>query len=209
MTSHLSFPQLTFLIGGAILVALVLIVAIYALHKSFRRTLKPDDLKPPRVRAEDETAFALAALQGVVAQLKAEQKATQAKLAAAEQRAEGSTRKIALIAQEMDQGLMVFDRQGFLAQANAPARGLLGPDAWSHRRYAELFHATPKLAELVRTCSETGAETRKETVEYQTGDESTRAIVVSVLPIRDRNGSTEAVVCLLRGVSALQTPPEG
>jgi PAS domain-containing protein len=208
MTSHLSFPQLTFLIGGAVLVAIVLIVTIYVLHKSFRRTLKPDDLKPPRVRAEDETGFALAALQGVVAQLKAEQKATQAKLAVAEQRADESTRKIALIAQEMDQGVMVFDRQGFLTQANAPARALLGPDAWSHRRYAELFQSIPRLAELVRTCLQTGAETRKETVEYQTAEESTRAITVSVLPIRDRNRSTEAVVCLLRGVSSRQQPPE-
>jgi len=87
MTSHLSFLQLTFLIGGAIVMALVLIVAIYALHKSIRGTLKPDDFKPPRVRVEDDTAFALATMQAVIVQLKDEQKATQAKLAAAEQRA--------------------------------------------------------------------------------------------------------------------------
>ncbi len=171
MTSHLSFLQLTFLIGGAMVVALVLIVAIYALHKSIRGTLKPDDFKPPRVRVDDETAFTLATMQAVIVQLKDEQKATQAKLAAAEQRAEENARKTALLAQEMDQGLMVFDRQGFLTQANAPARELLGPDTWSRRRYAELFQSIPRLAELVRTCLETGAETRKETVEYQTGDE--------------------------------------
>lgn len=205
MTSHLSFLQLTFLVGGAVVVALVLIVAIYALHKSFRGTLKPDDFKLPRVRVEDETAFTLATMQAVIAQLKDEQKTTQEKLVAPEQRAEENARKIALLAQEMDQGLMVFDRQGFLTQANAPARELLGPDTWSRRRYAELFQSIPKLAQLVRTCLETGAETRKETVEGQTGDESTRAMVVSVLPMRDRNGKTEAVACLLRGVSSTPT----
>jgi PAS domain-containing protein len=197
MISHLSFHQLTFFVGLAVLVAAVLIVAFYALHKSFRRTLKPDDFKAAPVRAENETAFTLATMQAVIAQLKAEQKATQAKLAVAEQRADESTRKIALIAQEMDQGLMIIDSQGFLIQANAPARALLGPDAWARRRYAELFQSIPRLAELVRTCLETGAETRKETVEHQAGDESPRATTVSVLPIRDRNGSTEAVVCLL------------
>lgn len=202
MTSHLSFLQLTFLVGGAVVVALVLIVAIYTLHKCFRGTLKPDDFKPPRVRVTDETAFTLATMQAVIAQLKDEQKATQAKLVAAEQRAEENTRKIPLIAQEMDQGLMVFDRQGFLIQANAPARELLGPDTWSRRRYAELLQSIPRLAELVRTCLETGAETRKQTVEYEAGDEGTRAIAVSVLPVRDRNGNTEAVACLLRGVSS-------
>jgi PAS domain-containing protein len=206
MTSHLSFLQLTFLIGGAMVVALVLIVAIYALHKSIRGTLKPDDFKPPRVRVDDETAFTLATMQAVIVQLKDEQKATQAKLAAAEQRGEENARKIALLAQEMDQGLMVFDRQGFLTQANAPARELLGPDTWSRRRYAELFQSIPKLAELVQTCLETGAEIRKQTVEHQTGDEGTRAIAVSLLPVRDRSGSTEGVVCLLREASSPPTP---
>ncbi len=206
MTSHLSFLQLTFLVGGAVVVALVLIVAIYALHRSIRGTLKPDDFKPPRVRVEDETAFTLATMQAVIVKLKDEQKTTQEKLAAAEQRAEENARKIALLAQEMDQGLMVFDRQGFLIQANAPARELLGPDTWSRRRYAELLQSIPGLAELVRTCLETGAETRKQTVEYEAGDEGTRAIAVSVHPVRDRNGTTEAVVCLLGEVSSTPTP---
>jgi PAS domain-containing protein len=209
MTSHLSFLQLTFLIGGAIVVALVLIVAIYALHESIRRTLKPDDLKPPRVRVEDETAFTLATMQAVIAQLKDEQKTTQAKLGAAEQRAEENARKIALLVQEMDQGLMIFDRQGFLAQANAHARELLGPDTWSRRRYAELLQSIPKLAELVGACLETGTETRREMVEYPAGDESARAMVVSVLPLRNRNGNTEAVVCLVQGVSSTPTPRVG
>jgi len=101
---------------------------------------------------------------------------------------------------------MVFDRQGFLTQANAPARELLGPDTWSRRRYAELFQSIPKLAELVQTCLETGAEIRKQTVEHQTGDEGTRAIAVSLLPVRDRSGSTEGVVCLLREASSPPTP---
>jgi PAS domain-containing protein len=208
MTPHISFLQLTFLIGGTVVVALVLVGAIYALHKSIRRTLKPDDFKPPRVRAENETAFTLATMQAVIAQLKDEHKTTQARLAAAERRAEQKARKVALLVQEMDRGLVIFDSEGFLIQSNAPARELLGPDAWSHRRYAELFQSIPKLVELVRTCLATGAETRKQNVDHQAGDEGVRAIAVSVLPLRDRSGSTEAVVCFLRGVSSRQTPPE-
>jgi PAS domain-containing protein len=209
MTPHLSFLQLTFLIGGAVVVALVLIGAFYALHKSIRGTLKPEEFKAPRVRAENETAFTLATMQAVISQLKDEQRATQARLTAAEQRAEQNARKAALLVQEMDQGLMIFDSQGFLIQSNALARELLGPDAWSRRRYAELFQSIPELIELVRTCLETGAETRKQTVECQPRDGSARATAVSVLPVRDRSGSTEAVICWLREVPSGQRPKEG
>jgi PAS domain-containing protein len=202
MIPHLSFLQLTFLVGAAVAVAALLGGAAYALHKSICQTLKPDDLKPPRVRVEDETAFTLATLQGVIIQLKREQKTAQEKLLATDLRAEENTRKFELIAREINQGLMIFDRQGFVTFANAHAREVLAADTRSRRRYAEVLQAVPKFVELVGGCLETGSETRDEKIEYQTGDEPTRLIEVSTLPIRDRTGTIEAVVCLVREASS-------
>jgi PAS domain-containing protein len=117
-------------------------------------------------------------------------------------------RELDLIAREIDQGLILFDRQGFLAFANAPAHEVLAADTWSRRRYTEVLQAIPKLVELVGACLETGSETRKQKFEYQVRDESTRLIEVSTFPLRGQAGIIKAVVCLVGEVSSMPTPHE-
>jgi len=197
MKPHLHLQQLTLMIGVGVVLAIIAIVAVYAIHKAWRKQAESLDFQPPRVRANDETGFTLAAMQAVIGQVKSEQKETQAKLVAAEQRADEYSRRYELVAREIEQGLIVFDRQGFITFANARLRELLSADTWSRRRYPEVFQSVPKLVELIGSCLEAGAETRKEKLEYQVSDEGARAVVVSVLPIRDRTGSIEAVACFL------------
>jgi len=202
MTPHIHFQHLAFLIGSGLVLAVIALLAISLVHKTLRQRFEAEDLNPPKVRLADESAFTLATMQAVIAQLKNEQKANQEKLAIAEQRADQNARQFELIAREVDQGLMVFDREGFITFANARVRKALAVDTWSRRRYGEIFASIPKLVELIAASLDAAVETRNEKVPYQSWDESTQAMEVSVFPVRDRSGETEGVACLFREVSS-------
>jgi PAS domain-containing protein len=189
------------LLGAAVLVITVLLLGVYPLQKLIKRTFVPEERKLAKVRAEDEAVFTLATMKAVMTQLKTDQKVTQEKLVAAERRAEENVRKFELLAREIDYGLMIFDAQGFVTFSNPLARRVLAVDTWSRRRYGEIFHDIPALSELIGACFETGTETRKKTVEFQSSDGSTRRVEVSVLQTRDRSGALEVVACVCREVA--------
>jgi PAS domain-containing protein len=189
------------LLGGAVLAIFALILGAYLLQRYLSHTLNPQEPKPPRLRVDDEAAFTLATVKGVVTELKSEQKAAQEKLLGAERRAEENARKFELLAGEIDYGLMIFDSGGFVTFSNPLARKVLAVDTWSRRRYGEVFRDIPDLSGLIGECFETGTETRKKTVEFSGPDGNTRRVEVSVLTTHDRFGAMEAVACLSREVA--------
>lgn len=201
MNPHLSSHHMMLLFSGALLVICILLLAGHLLGKSMSRTRIPQEPKPPAVRLENEAAFTLATVKGVVTQLKTEQKATQEKLLAAERRADENARKFELLAREIDYGLMIFDAQGFVTFSNPLVRKLLAVDTWSRRRYGEIFRGFAALSQLIGECFEMGTETRKRTVELQGADGSTRRVEVSVLPTRDTSGAMEFVACMFRDLA--------
>ena len=138
--------QIMLLVAVSLAGAGILLLALYLLHKWMRQTLKPDDLQPGRVRVDDETAFPIAAMQAVIMQLKAAEKATLEKLTRAEQRADQNARQTELIAREIDQAMVIFEGTGFMAHASARVRDLL-----RHRHVV-----TPPLYRSVRGLSKTG-----------------------------------------------------
>jgi PAS domain-containing protein len=154
------------------------------------------------VRVENEAAFTLAALQAVIAEVKNELKTAQERLSAAERRADQDARKFEFIAREVDEGLMVFDREGFITVSNAHVSNLLAVDTRSRRRYSEILESIPRLVEMIGASLEAAVEIRREKVEYQNWEGSKRAMEVSVFPIRDKRGETEAVACLFREASS-------
>jgi PAS domain-containing protein len=190
--------QLMFLVGGAVFVISVVLLGIYLLQKSLSRTLKSDEPKRPKVRLDDEAAFTLATVKGVIAQLKDDQKATLEKLVAAERRAEENTHKFELLAREIDFGLMIFDAEGFITFSNPQARKVLAVDTWSRRRFGEIFHDLPAFSQLIGECVATGTEVRKKAIEFVGPDGSKRWVEASVLATHDRSGTMEVVACVFR-----------
>ena len=120
-------------------------------HKKVRRQLQREEGKAPTLRTENSQAFVLATLQGLIADLRADQKKTQDLLRASELRAEESARKAELLAREIEEGLLIFDGQGFISLANPAAHTLLGIDVWSRRRFQDLLGAGSGLARRVET----------------------------------------------------------
>lgn len=207
MNPHFLNPQqLIILFGGAVIAIGALILAVYFLQKSLGRALKSDESKPSRVRLDDEAAFTLATVNGVITQLKTDQKTMQEKLAAAERRADESARKFELLTREIDFGLMILDTEGYIAFSNPMARKILAVDTWSRRRFGELFRDIPALSGFIAACFETGTEVRRQPLEIQGWEQSKGVVEVTVLPIRGRSGATESVACVLREVAAPAPP---
>ena len=149
---HLSFSQLLFLVATGLGVAALLILGVYALKKAHRRQLGHADLKPPKPRVRDETAFVVAAFQSVVKDLKEQQQKLEQFLRASEQRADANVRQLEVISREMGEGLVRISSEGFIVFANPAARSLLEIATLSHRLYTEVFGADTKLCQSIRAC---------------------------------------------------------
>ena len=198
MQQLLTPQNLLLLIGGAALIGIILILAVYLLQRSFGRNLKTGKPRTAKIRVEDEAAFALTTIKSVVTQLKTDQKTLQEQLLAAERRADENARKFELIAREIEHGLIVFDAQGYISFSNPQARKLLVVDTWSRRRYVEIFKDIPALPELIGGCFEAGTEVRGKHLEFQISDGSKRLVEASVLPTRKSSGAMESVTCIFR-----------
>jgi PAS domain-containing protein len=195
------FSQLTLLAAVAIGVGIVLVLLVYILHRNVRRQLRGEEWKAPTPRAENSQAFVLATLQGVIAGLREEQKKTQDLLRVSELRAEDSARRAELLAREIEEGLLIFDEQGFLSLANPAAHALMGIDVWSRRRYQEVLGMGSDLSRGVEACLATGTIMRGEAVEYQSPRGETLRLTVTIVPLtRQGTGGEEisGAVCLLK-----------
>jgi len=198
MTRHLTVSQLTLVIGIAVAVGAVLILIVYTLHKAFRGQLQGEKWKPRTPRAEESEAFMLAGLQALIASLREEQKKTSELLRSSELRADECARRIELITREIEEGLLVFDREGYISLANSLARTLLSIDVWSRRRYQEVLGPDSELAQRIATCLAEGSITRHEAVQYQTPRGDDLRLIVTITPLLARGGEISGALCLIK-----------
>jgi PAS domain-containing protein len=196
MTRHLSVSQLTLLVVGIFLIGGLLILLIYVLHKAFQRQREAGGSKRNSSRPPDEAAFAMATMQSVIAGLRAREKELREQLHDAEQRAEAGARTLESVIRDLPLGLMIFNRDGFIALSNSAVRALLGIDTWSRRRYTEILGAESQLTAWIRECLETG-RTQRESLEYVTPRGETRNLGVFLSPCRGRDGQVESAVCVV------------
>lgn len=197
IVSHLSKPRLSLLIGSSLILVGVLGVGFYILHKVFQQQRAELDLNSKSPRVENDSTFALAAMQGVIAKMKEQERELTGLRLAAEQRARESSRISENIIREMPSGLMVFNREGFITAANPAVRTLLGVDTWSRRRYPEILGAESGLAAHIRECLETGKTTTRETIEYTSPRGEVRLLGMSLSSFHGPGGEVAGAVCLL------------
>ncbi len=198
MHHHWTISQLTLLVGTALTVAAVLILLFYILHKAVRRQRARVDFKAKSPRAENEPAFVAAAVQGVIADLKASQKNLETRLRSAEEQSRISQRTLEILARDIEECLIVINHEGFITRANGPARELLRADLWSKRPYAEILGRDSALCALIQQCVESGRALKQE-VKVGLPDRAEAATLeASVAPLQLSGGLVEGVVCLLR-----------
>jgi PAS domain S-box-containing protein len=204
MAPKLSLSQLTLIAGAALLAGGLLVFIVYIIHKMIKDRREEQDLMPHSPRSDNEPAFAMAALQGVISRMKEQEKELIELRQAAEKRARESARISENIVREMPGGLMVFNREGFITASNPAVRALLGVDTWSRRRYPEILGAQPRLSEHLRQCLETGKALSQESFQSTLPSGERRVLGVSVSPFHDSNGGIAGVVCLLTDMTELR-----
>lgn len=196
MLPRLPTSQLTFLLGMALLIAGGLVIVFYALHKAFARARQPQVLKMKSPRPEDESAFAMATMQGVIANLKEQEKKLNELRRLAEQQADENARINEIIIREVPTAVMVFNREGFLTVANPTARTLLGIDPWARRRYPEILAQQSALVARIQEVFQAGKTIGWESVEVSVGRGAARRVQVFLSPFSGKNGEVAGVVCL-------------
>ena len=146
----MNLSQLTLVVGGAVVIGGLLLAMVVIIHKAFkdRRQAEPFVAKSPRT--DDEANFAMAAMQGVIAKMKEQEKELVELRQDAERRARESARLSENVLREMPNGLLVFNREGFLTTANPAVRTLLNVDTWARRRYPEILRPGSSLAQRVQ-----------------------------------------------------------
>ncbi len=204
MRQHLSISQITFLVAAALVVGGLLVFLFYLIHKMFRQGREKEDFSPKSPRVEDDSSFAMAAMQGVIARMKEQEKELEELRRDAERRAHESARLSENVIREMPNGLIVFDRQGFLSTANPAVRRMLGVDVWSRRRFPEILGRESRLAALVQECLEKGAAAAQATIEEKTATGDLRLLGVSVAPLHSASGEIDGAVCLLTDITEVR-----
>jgi PAS domain S-box-containing protein len=204
MNHPIPLSQLTLLIGGAVVLGGLLVFMVYLVHKSFKERRESRAFEPTTERLPDEASFATAALQGVITTMKAQEKELVELRQAAERRARESARLSENVLREMPNGLMTFDREGFLTAANPAVRKLLGIDTWSRRRYPEILGRESVLTQRVEECLGTGKTVAQETLTYQTPAGATRVLGLSLSALHASNGELDGALCLLSDLTEVQ-----
>lgn len=201
---HLSLSQLTFLVTVAVVMGGILVFIVYFIHKMFKDRREEEDFAAKSPRPQDDATFAMATLQGVITRMKEQEKELVELRQAAEKRARESARISENVLREMPNGLLVFNREGFLATANPAVRNLLGVDVWSRRRYPEILGRDSTLTHHLRECLETGKTLVQETVRYETPAGPARVLGVSLSPFHTPGGEIEGALCLLTDLTEVQ-----
>lgn len=192
---------------GLFMAAALMVVALYAVHKMFRRGRESEPTPSPAALPSKDAEIMVGAVQQMTQKVKLldeqVENLTQAARVYTEQ-----ARIHQEIFKEMPVGLIVFDSDGFLAHANPAARTLLGIDSYARRRYPEVFGPDSPLVSLVTDCLERGTVSRSRAIGFPLLAGEPRTLSVTVAPVPNPSGGNLAAFCLLVGSSEPEGQPE-
>ena len=183
LTTQSSYFLVALTVIGGIVVAALIVVVMRLINSTQKRAQR---------EAAGETAMLSIALQEAVGKLKAQERAMA-------ERAEASERLSAQIVEGLTSGLVVVDRGGAVRSVNPAARRILAlPDTPMGAPFRELLARAPELADVIGEALETSAPIARRTV-----DREASHLGVTVSPIRNKDGSLQAAVCLFTDLTSV------
>src|SRR6201997_451034 len=190
-------------LGLGFLVATVLVV--FAMRKFFqsRREGQKEEFKASGPGTENASAFMAASMQGVIQQLREQEKELERLHRIEKERAEQTERLSEEVTRNMPAGLVVVNATGIISSSNPAAEQVLGIRGLGFRRYSEALGASSELTRLVAECLETGRIFRREEVEHVPPAGDARHLGVTISPIRRGEGKISGVICLLTDLTEL------
>jgi PAS domain S-box-containing protein len=180
-------------------------LVVYLLRRFFQSTKEEhqEKITASAPRTENPSAFMTASMQGVIQQLREQEKELERLHKIERERAEQTERLSEEVTRNMPAGLVVVNATGIISSSNPAAEHALGIRGLGFRRYSEALGADSALTRLVAECLETGRIFRREEVEHVPPAGDTRRLGVTISPIRRSEGKISGVICLLTDLTEL------
>ena len=178
---------------------------VYLLRKFFQSTKEEQKEKIVATgpRTENASAFMAASMQGVIQQLREQEKELERLHKIEKNRAEQTERLSEEVTRNMPAGLVVVNATGIISSSNPAAEQVLGIRGLGFRRYSEALGENSELTKLVAECLETGKIFRREEVEHVPPAGDTRHLGVTISPIGRNEGKISGAICLLTDLTEL------
>jgi PAS domain S-box-containing protein len=180
-------------------------VVLYLMRKFFQSTREEqvEEFKSSAPRTENPSAFMAASMQGVIQQLREQEKELERLHRIEKDRAEQTERLSEEVTRNMPAGLVVVNATGIISSSNPAAEQVLGIRGLAFRRYNEALGASPELTSLIAECLASGKIFRREEVEHVPPAGDTRHLGVTISPIRRGEGKISGAICLLTDLTEL------
>lgn len=191
--------------GLGIGVLAVVWLVVYLLRKFFQSSKEEqkESVTTSAPRTENVSAFLTASMQGVIQQLREQEKELERLHKIEKERAEQTERLSEEVTRNMPAGLVVVNSTGIISSSNPAAEQVLGIRGLGFRRYSEALGEDSELTRLVTECLETGRIFRREELEHVPPAGDTRHLGVTISPIRRGEGKISGAICLLTDLTEL------
>jgi PAS domain S-box-containing protein len=200
-TQHLWMIAMGLGVGFLVITGLV----VFLMRKSFqnRREGQGEEFTTSAPSTENPSAFMAASMQGVIQQLREQEKELERLHRIEKERAEQTERLSEEVTRNMPAGLLVVNATGIISSSNPAAEQVLGIRGLAFRRYSEALGGSPEMTKLIAECLSTGRIFRREEVEHLPPAGDARHLGVTISPIRRGEGKISGVICLLTDLTEL------
>ncbi len=194
-----------------------------------KKLVAGEEAPAPRV-ANNETAFALAAYEGVISKLKEQEKELGRLRKVDREQANESASMSESVLSNLSSGVVLFNPANLVRQANPAAKTLLGYQSIAGLHVRDIFRgvtqaritlssadagdaATPgidwsesgpsPLLKAVSSCLKEGALFRRVEADYKTPSGEARVLGITISPVRNYSGDTVGAVALLSDLTEI------
>src|SRR5437016_13317096 len=144
-----------------------------------------------------------ASMQGVIQQLRVQEKELERLHRIERERAEQTERLSEEVTRNMPAGLLVVNAMGIISGSDPGAEHALGIRGLGLRRYSEALGASSGMSRLIAECLANGTIFRREQVEHVPPAGDTRHLGVTISPIQRGEGKISGAICLLTDLTEL------
>ncbi|HKV24994.1 MAG TPA: ATP-binding protein [Candidatus Acidoferrum sp.] len=192
-------------LGAAAAILVVLVAVFFVLRRFIQSAREPqgEPVSTAAPRTENASAFMTASMEGVIRQLREQEKELERLHKLERERAEQNERLSEEVTRNMPAGLVLVNASGIVASFNPAAEQVLGIRGLGFRRYSEVFGESSDLTRFLADCLAKGSIFRREQVEHLTPAGDIRLLGVTISPIRRASEKISGAICLLTDLTEL------
>lgn len=180
-------------------------IMFFLLRRFFQSTQEShqESLSTATPRTENPSAFMTASMEGVIRQLREQEKELERLHKIERERAENTERLSEEVTRNMPAGLLVVNANGIVSSANPAAEQTLGIRGLGFRRYSEVLGEKSDLTRFIGECLTKGSIFRREQVEHEAPGGESRLLGVTISPIRRGTEKINGAICLITDLTEL------